>query len=275
MTITLYPNSIVYFFSTLFAAGMILIIYLQKNGAGTKLLAASISALNLEMFAMLVESIVKTIPQKIFWSQIEHIGYAAAPTLLLFFALRYTQPNKKFSPFFLIGAWIVPLINTALVWTNARHHLVWTGFVYDDPAVNHLSYLHGIWYWFFLAYTILVFLLVNLVFLKASLRSGEKKRKQYRLLMSGNLIPLVFGLIYGAGWVPLRHLNLFALGSLIACLVIWLAVKKYQFLDPDPIARIKLVSSLPDGVVVLNAQQRVVSANPAAEKTHTGKDHSG
>ena len=238
----------------------------QRSGAGLKLLTASIVALNLELFAITIESIVTALPRKIFWSQVEHVGYATAPTLLLLFALSYTRKNKKLKPLYWILSWIIPTIHLVLVWTSPRHSLIWTGFVYDGPATNHMTYLHGPWYWFYLGYTILILLLVNLVFFRAGLKAKGFERKQYRLLILGNLVPLLFGFIHGVGWVPIPNLNLFPMGSLIACMVVWQAIRHYQFMDPDPIARLKLVSDLPDGVVVLNTQQLLVSSNPAAQR---------
>jgi signal transduction histidine kinase len=246
--------------------GMLLVIISQRKGVGLKLLIASIGTLNLELIAITLESIVTELPRKIFWSQVEHIGYATAPTLLLLFALRYTSQNSKLSLLKRIAIWIIPGIHLALVWTYPLHSWIWTGFVYDGPATNHMTYLHGPWYWFYLGYTILILLLVNLVFLRAGLKTKGFERKQYRMLILGNLVPLLFGFIHGVGWVPIPNLNLFPMGSLVACLVVWLAIRYYQFMDPDPIARLQLVSNLPDGVVVLNPLRLVVSANPAAQR---------
>jgi signal transduction histidine kinase len=246
--------------------GMLLVIVSQRKGVGLKLLIASIGALNLELIAITLESIVTELPRKIFWSQVEHIGYATAPTLLLLFALRYTSQNSKLSLLKRIAIWIIPGIHLALVWTYPLHSWIWTGFVYDGPATNYMAYLHGPWYWFYLGYTILILLLVNLIFLRAGLKAKGFERKQYRMLILGNLVPLLFGFIHGIGWVPIPNLNLFPMGSLVACLVVWLAIRHYQFMDPDPIARLKLVSNLPDGVVVLNPFGLVVSVNPAAQR---------
>ena len=88
--------------------------------------------------------------------------------------------------------------------------------------------------------------------------TGLLKRK-YTLLILASLL-------YVANWFPLQVLNLIPIGCIISSLLVWYAMAHYRLLDLGPIAQVRLVEKLPDGVIVIDNTGQIFSTNPAAER---------
>jgi signal transduction histidine kinase len=212
--------------------------------------------------ALFMEAVVWEIPQKIFWAKIEYIGFSAAPPLIFQFAMRYT--NRKLSPKLLIPLWVPPVLNIIMTWTNESHGLVWKDFFWIDRSLYLMQFVHGIWYFVFLTYFILLMITVNIIFLQEWRRSSGSVKIKFTLMGFAILVPLLFGLGQISGILPPSRVDLTPVGFILSNVLIWYALSHYNLLDLGPIAHLQLTENLPDGVVVLNQDNSIFSANPAA-----------
>ena len=64
--------------------------------------------------------------EKIFWSKLEYVGSGSVITLLLIFAMHFTNKNRWLTPRNTALLWAIPTFNVILVATNEWHGL---GFV--------------------------------------------------------------------------------------------------------------------------------------------------
>jgi PAS domain S-box-containing protein len=204
---------------------------------------------------------------KIFWANIQYPCYVTIPVAWLALTLQYIGRDEWLTRRRLAWLSIEPLLTVALVWTNDLHGLLRRN-VYLDiggpfPVVGKTF---GPWFWVHAVYTYLLLLVIICLYIKTLLRMPLLYRKQIVVLLLSFLLPLVWNLLYNFGLSPVpRHDLAPAVFSLAGVGVAW-GLFRYRLFDIVPVARATVIESMDDGVIVLDAQNRVVDLNPAAHE---------
>ncbi len=139
---------------------------------------------------------------------------------------------------------------------------LWTERLPDSGLlVTHST--HSVFYFLYLGLTFFWLLAGLYLYLRHYLASPGHERQRVRWMILAGLVPAVANLFTQFGFSPLPWgLDPF-LFSLTA-LFVALAVLRHRFLDTLPIARRLIITQLPDGVIVVDTQLRVVDLNPQA-----------
>jgi len=212
---------------------------------------------------------------KAFWFKLMYIGVAALPTLYLVFVLAFTHQARRLTRRNLLILSIPPVVSILLQWTDHYHHLFFlsTGAV-DVQGIVMAELVRGPAYFAHVAYSYIVIGFAFLLLSQIALRSSPLYLNQYRLIMIGSILPWLgsfysefnFSDWYGLDLAPL----LFGFSGIIFVL----ALVRTHFMDLVPVARTHLIENMPDGVVVLNAQNRIVDINPAMKHFIEGETSS-
>lgn len=208
-----------------------------------------------------------TFEQMRFWVNVEYVGISFLPGLFLIFILRYTGREKWITQtrlWFLFGFATLTLL---MVWTDKWHHLY-----YASVSVDHngpfpmLAVKMGFWYAIHIVYfyTIILFgyYLILRTFYKAN---GDFKRQNYIIIL-GTGFPWLINIFYILEVRPYKHLDLTPMAFLGTSLLIGIGLLRFRLFDIVPIARDKVFDELNDGVMVLDAQDRVVDLNASMKK---------
>jgi len=223
------------------------------------------AAVALWSIANAAEYATLAIPTKVFWTKISYLGIVSVAPLWLLFALGYSQRNKWLVPRRFILLWIVPLAILLLTATND-----WRGGLYW-PTITPISevpgaalvYGHGIAVWLGVAYSYILLLIGAILLVRATLRAPLLYRRQIGVLLTGMALPWVGNIIYMLGLSPFPGLDVApVLFTVTGALVAW-AIFRLHALDIVPVARDAVIENMSDGVLVLDAQNRVVDLNPA------------
>jgi signal transduction histidine kinase/CheY-like chemotaxis protein len=123
---------------------------------------------------------------------------------------------------------------------------------------------YGRGFWVFMAYTYVI-MAGGVVALLRSLPRARVQRQRTLMLIGGMLLPLTANMAYLFDWFPVRYLDItpYAFGVTGICLFV--VIFRYRFQGIVPIAMKSVVSSMTDGVIVLDLDRRVADLNPAAE----------
>jgi PAS domain S-box-containing protein len=206
------------------------------------------------------------LPVKVFWAKVQYVGIVSVPTAWLAFALQYTNREGWLSRRNLALLAIAPSLILLLAWTNEQHSLIWSSVRLDSSgSFSTLDISYGPGLWGHAVYSYLVLLLGTLLIAGAFLRSPHVYRGQTGTLLLGALAPWVGNAVYLAGLSPFPHLDLTPLAFTLAGLLLAWDLFHYRLLDIVPIARDIVIESMSDGVIVLDAQGRIVDFNPAAQ----------
>ncbi len=204
---------------------------------------------------------------QVFWAKVQYLGIVSVPLMWLLLAFEYTGLERWLTRRNLILLAIIPLLTLILVWTNELHGLIWRE-VGQDTVGSYvvLDLPYGGFFWVYFAFAYLLLLAGTIRFLQVLIRSPQLHRGQAGALLLAALAPWVGNALYVSGVSPFAHLDLTPLAFTVSGLALAWAMFRFRLLDFVPIAREAVFRGLGDSVIVLDAQNRIVDLNPAAER---------
>lgn len=203
-------------------------------------------------------------PNPFFWVDSTYIGVVAIPVCMLAFALQFTNRAQWLTRTRLLLLCIPPALTLIALWTDGWHHLFF-GEVLRSPEIGTI-FDGGPLFWTNVIYSyglifISLFLLVQAFFLARGLY-----RQQLAAVLIGVLVPLATNAASIMNYTPVPELDLTPIAFSITGALFFFALFRLGLLDVMPVARYTLVEEMGDGVLVVDAQNRIVDINPAAER---------
>ncbi|MBN2004697.1 MAG: PAS domain-containing protein [Anaerolineae bacterium] len=206
------------------------------------------------------------LPVMVGWIKVEYLGVATVPTLWLVFTIQYTGKERWLTRRNLIGLFVVPTIILILVWTNEWHHWYYPEYWVDtDGSFTMFAMKRGLTYWGGVVYAYLALLVATALLVQAFIRTASTYRRQIAVILASAAFPWLANFLYLTKLNPFPYLNITPLSFAMTGLVIAWGLFRYRLLDVIPIARDKVVESMRDGVIVLDAHARIVDLNPVAQ----------
>jgi diguanylate cyclase (GGDEF)-like protein/PAS domain S-box-containing protein len=148
------------------------------------------------------------------------------------------------------------------LWTDPLHGLFFGDVV--RSVEEALIYEGGIWFYVHVAYSYGLVLLSMFFFIQAFFRSKGLYRQQITAMLIGALVPMFTNLASLAGYIPFPGLDLTPLAFTVTGIFFAIALYRLGLLDIIPVARDSVVEEMSDGMLVLDAQNRILDINPAA-----------
>ena len=238
----------------------------RRNTPGTNALILLMCAVAEWAFASGMEAASVGIIQKILWSKLEYLGAVSAPTLFMIFSLEYHQVTRFLSRRFFLLYSIIPLVAFALVITNDWHGLIWNRFTHSLTEPNTIIYGHGAGFYVLIGYDFAVVLIAMAVMLRAWLQSKKPYRRQTSIILISAIFPIFFGLTYAMGLNLFPGFDITPISFLITGLVLALGVIQFRLFDMAPVAHHLLIENMNDGILVVDAKDRIADINPMAER---------
>jgi PAS domain S-box-containing protein len=205
--------------------------------------------------------------RQLFWAQFEYLGIASLPLIWWAFAAQFAQRGHWLTRGRLLLLGSEPLIVLGLVWTNSFHHLIWNEFAqvqYDSFRVLYLG--HGWAFWLHWAYSYALLLAGTLLLVRTFVRGPALYRKQAGAILVAALAPWIGNALYVLQLSPFPGLDLTPFAFALSALATVWALRRFRLFDIVPAAHHAIFSSMGDAAIVLDAQDRVVEMNPAAQQ---------
>jgi diguanylate cyclase (GGDEF)-like protein len=251
--------------TTIVSVCVALLLSRRRGSHGTDTLILLMCAVAEWAFASGLEAASVGLAQKILWAKLEYLGAVSAPTLFMIFTLKYCQLNRFLSRRFLLLYSIVPLGIFAMVVTNDWHGLIWNSFTPSLTLPNSIIYGHGIGFYVLIAYDYAVVLIGMGVMLRAWIQSKKPYRRQTGIILISSIFPILSGLAYALGLNLFPGLDITPISFLVTGLILALGVIHFRMFDLAPVAPHILIENMNDGILVLDAKDRIVDVNPMAE----------
>lgn len=196
-------------------------------------------------------------------NQVQYVGVQFAPLLWLLVALAQTGRRRWLRPWRVAPLLVVPLLTLAFAFSYRldQPNWLWSGFHVDvGSVVPRASY--GPWFKVFVIYNYALFLTGCVLLYGHYVQSPH-----YRLqLWVTSLVPaLLLGMnvSFVAGYWPLP-LDPTPLGFALGFALLGWALLRHQLLDLRPLGRGIAFDSLGQGVLIVDAEERIVDLNAAA-----------
>ncbi|MFT3890274.1 MAG: diguanylate cyclase [Anaerolineales bacterium] len=198
------------------------------------------------------------------WLHVTFVCMAVVPVLYLIFVLKYTRRETWLTPVSISLMLLIPVISILLRWTNGYHHLVYR--YYQAIPWNNtfaLHYVRGSWFYVGLAYSFVVIILSTVLLFTAAINSGPLFRNHYYKILLASLIPMPASLYSEILFYNQSIIDLAPISFGLCSILFVYSFFRNQLLDLLPVARSRLIENMSDGVLVVDAQGRIVDINPA------------
>jgi PAS domain S-box-containing protein len=201
---------------------------------------------------------------KNFFYGAKFLAVVSIPVLWLLFAFQYTGRTHWLTKRRIALFSIVPALTTVLIWTNQSHGLMWTYLgTIDYSDMTLVLSKTSIWFWVHSFYSYSLIMAASYFLFRYFAGSPSLYRRQLAALLMSVAAPFIASAITVFGDQPIDFTPFaFAITGLS---LTW-GLLRFQLLELVPIARNLVVESMTDGVIVLDAQGRVVDLNPAAKE---------
>ncbi len=204
---------------------------------------------------------------KVLFSKLQYAGVVSIAPLWLLFALSFGRRESGLSRLQRALLWVFPAIILVLVATNELHGLVWpkVATASDLPGAP-LIYYPGPAEWSQAVYAYTLIALGTVFIVRTAFRAPRLYRRQVAALIFGALAPLAFSILYLSGVAPFRGQDLTPTAFAFSGILVTWSVFRFGFLSLVPVAYETLFAGMTDGVIALDAADRIVAVNASARK---------
>ena len=201
------------------------------------------------------------ITAQLFWLDATYFGVVQLSTAFLIFALQFTARPHLLTRRNLMLLGVVPIFTLVMLWTDKWHGLFFGGI----PRTTGSIFNGGPVFWLFVIYAYsLIFIAIG-IFFRALLHSSGLYRLQVSAALFAGCLPVVGNILSLIGFIPFPNLDLTPFIFMASGLIFAYSLYGFRMMDIVPVARHKLVDEMMDGIIVLDANQRIVDINPAAQ----------
>lgn len=203
---------------------------------------------------------------KMLWANVSYVGIVAVPVLWLLFALVYSGRSEGPSARLVVLLAIVPITTLLLLWTSPLHSLI--GQVVrrgSDAAPGLIVQARGPWFAVHTVYSYALMLIGAALMVRILFRSPRLYRRQALALLVAGLLPLLGNAIYLLAPQTEVPIDFTPVSFTASGVVVAFGVYRYGLLDIMPVARAAVVEGMRDGLIVVDAGNRVVDMNKVVE----------
>ncbi|HEX5688923.1 MAG TPA: histidine kinase N-terminal 7TM domain-containing protein, partial [Roseiflexaceae bacterium] len=125
---------------------------------------------------------------------------------------------------------------------------------------------HGPWFWIHTLFSYSLMATGSLFMLQASLRASRFYRRQAIALLLSSTIPWLGNIAYVFRLNSSEAFDFTPLAFALSALLLGWCLFRFRLLDLVPVAHDIIIAGMPDGMLVLDARNRLVDMNPAAAK---------
>jgi diguanylate cyclase (GGDEF)-like protein/PAS domain S-box-containing protein len=252
-------------------AALVAILLARKHSApGRNAMIWMLAGLAVWAFCYAMITLSPSLDAKKFWLRMENIGILTVPVFWFLFSVQYSQVDKWLNRFTGALLFVIPLLSLAFLFFDSSFHYYYSSIRPVSESGGPLIIERGPWY---LVSAIEAYLL-NLtgmgVLIWRFVNYRNIYRKQLVILVGAVLIPLVVNVFYqfAPKIVPTLSIliDLTPISFTATAFLLSVGVFGLQLFDLIPIARHTVLEHIPEMVFVVDAHDRVLDANPAAQK---------
>ena len=238
----------------------------KRNAPGSTTLRALLVVMSMWSATAAAIYIQDGFAGKVFWLNVMVVPVAIAPILFMTFILKFSGSPVWVTRRALTLLYAFSIVFILLQWTNSYHHLVLSSVqLVEQDGFSALKIQRGPVYFVNLAIAYGTVTMGILTLVREALRASHLYRNQYRLLLLGCIVPLAFSIFSQLDYNALGNLDTSPISFGITGVIFAFTTLRTHFMDLIPVARSHLIENMGDGVLVLDAQNRIADLNPAME----------
>ncbi|QLG62669.1 histidine kinase N-terminal 7TM domain-containing protein [Halorarum salinum] len=238
--------------------------YRNRTGGGAYVVLTT--AVSVWVLADLLGYLSSTLPRAMLAHRLTYLAISVVPVAWVVLALRYVGRSDLVTRRRVGLLCVVPALTLLVSLTNGHHGMLWEVHGLSElSGMTTLSASSGPWFWVHTLYSYALLVVGAGVFVRWSLRGEDVRRPQSAAVLGAVALPWATNVLYVTGVVALP-VDATPASFTAACVLLWVGLFRYGFLDVVPVARNRVVEEMREGVVVLNERDRVVDVNPSGRR---------
>ncbi len=200
------------------------------------------------------------------WALSQYLAIPFVPLLWFTFLMTYSGHKPLLTAWRLVILTLVPFLTAVLAMTNQFHRLVLKDtWLESGPLVTVLVREFGPWFWVHSACSYLLLAGGCLIIFFSIARSPEDYRGRRASLLMACMLPWLGNAVFILGIGPdSLHIDPTPFILTLSGLLIGWSVFQGRLFDIVPVGHDTVIRNMPDGVIFLDAEDRVLDINPAA-----------
>jgi PAS domain S-box-containing protein len=263
MILNFEPVSIAFFIGVAIALYFAHTIWMRRKTPGAAPFTIFMLSVSAWLLVRTIEAGAIDFTAKVVCAEILVAVTASASVMWLSFTLDYTGSRWWRRPLNLVLLFFIPVVILVVVSLSQGY-----GSPLVHPALGTggqlISWEHKPLFWILGLYLGLLLLTGFIILWRFIIKKSGVYRRQILTLFCGTLVAVAGIVINALGFNPVKGFDIIPLTFLIAAIIYGVTIFRFRFLDVVPVARGRLVESMPDGILVLNAERMIADMNPAA-----------
>lgn len=222
--------------------------------------------LSIWSFVSAGEASTTVLDQKIIWSILSYLVNSTSAVMLYLVIHAYTMRTNWLTPFVEIALFLVPGISFGMAATNSYHRLLWSKIeLTTSPYLGVVAlYEHGPWFSIVIIFSYTLVGMSLLTFLQAFSRFPYLFSPRHRALLLAAIAPILLNILYVTRPELLLGVDLTPIAFTWFAVWVFVAITRQGFFDFIPVTRIDMLERLREGILLFDAQNRLLEANLAA-----------
>ena len=251
------------------AAAIAILLNRRQSAPGRDALIWMLFGLAVWAFGYAMITVFPSLEEKIFWLRIENIGILTVPVFWFLFTVQYAQVDKWLNRYTGTLFFVIPLISLVFIFSEAWFPLYYSAVRPLSESGGPLLIERGPWYLVTAIQAYALNLLGMGVLIWRFVYYRNVYRRQLVVLVGAVLIPVGVNLFYQFAPRILPNvsapIDLTPVSFTITALLLGVGVFGLRLFDLVPIARHTILEHIPEMVFVVDAHDRVLDANSAAQ----------
>lgn len=209
------------------------------------------------------------------FSKIEYVGLCFIPVVWLGFALTFSGRERVLSRSRVLLLSLIPAVTILLAFTNDWHGLIWKVPSFDLRSQSPIFKAeYGLGFWVYTLYAYIVFFYGSVILLRRAFDTWKLYQMQAALIFVGTALPWIsnLGEIFDVTPLPGLYMNTLFLGLSLLCFAF--ALFRLRLLDIMPLAYDTILNNVPDGLIVVDMQNRILALNRFVQDSLGSDGHS-
>lgn len=213
-----------------------------------------------------VEFLAPTLFLKILALKFEYIGVVIVPVFLFIFSLEFIGRRHYLPQRFQSFLWVTSFVFLGLAWTNELHNLMWSDeSIVQSSGAHLLKIEYQLFFWLQIAFSYLLILAGNFLLLRELFKTPTAYRLQIGFVVIGLASPLLGNLIFVLNINSIKGLDPTPLFFIPTAFALYWVTMQYRLLKVMPLEHFNVLQGMKDGVIVVDALERVLYINPVTE----------
>ncbi len=199
-----------------------------------------------------------------FFVRLEYIGISLASPFFFLLAAQHSGRLAWTKPIRIAALFFVPMVSVVIVWTPFSRWM-WPALQVEKVGGRlFFAAPHGWWFTVHTLYAYALLLATAVMLLRSYWTHPDVYRGQAGSLLVAILAPWVGNLLYITGLNPWPRLDPTPFMFGVSAIAMAYGIFRFRLIDLTPIAADIILRNIGDGIVVLDAANRIVNVNPVA-----------